>query len=287
MNHVNQNQENFFYMKNHKIQIIDHSTNGTSVNGARLHRDSIEINYTDVSALPEVLMAGLDEGEIHWSHVIGMLKSRGWDDGVGYLVLVEHTSQETREDDVGIGVQQVVTYQPRMTVEEFLSPTTMIGRHDTLFQTSSNGDSHHSRQKTPPGAAVDMQHIIRFNHLTKPPANPKTPKQRAFGGENLRHMSLHPQVPLQKFHLTGYAADPLFVITNQQYFHQSNPREPNLKIVHPNAMSGTIQYQIFINWKVLALSWVIPYAEKISSTGKAGSKKRSELAKPLAETTPR
>lgn len=62
----------------HYLLVIDHSTNGTGVNGRLLKNTSEYIPYTGTAALPQVMLAGRTDAQVDWPQVMRLLHARGW-----------------------------------------------------------------------------------------------------------------------------------------------------------------------------------------------------------------
>ena len=64
--------------KHYFIEIEDISTNGTGIDGRRLHRQTERIEYLGTQLLPQVMLGGREECILDWPVVISRLKSQGW-----------------------------------------------------------------------------------------------------------------------------------------------------------------------------------------------------------------
>lgn len=60
------------------IEITDNSRNGTGIDGIKVLHGSKEVQYTDATNLPEVLLAGISDYTLDWDAVISRLKAKGW-----------------------------------------------------------------------------------------------------------------------------------------------------------------------------------------------------------------
>jgi len=61
------------------IEVTDaNSTNGTGIDGRPLRNTSMTFDYTDISQLPEVLLAARSECMLDWHQVVDKLKAKGW-----------------------------------------------------------------------------------------------------------------------------------------------------------------------------------------------------------------
>ena len=62
----------------YELHLIDHSTNGTGIDGRPLHNSTITLHYSDRNTLPEVLLAARTETPVDWDRVIEILRKKGW-----------------------------------------------------------------------------------------------------------------------------------------------------------------------------------------------------------------
>lgn len=61
-----------------ELLIIDKSTNGTSVEGVRLHHDSKKVRcFQNIGQMPAIYLAGRSEGELDWKKVREKLQEKG------------------------------------------------------------------------------------------------------------------------------------------------------------------------------------------------------------------
>lgn len=128
-------------------------------------------------------------------------------------MLVEDFGEETREDDVGIGAGEVVRDEFGVFVKELLTAAAVVGQHDALLQSPSHRNTNDCRQKTPAGAAVDMQHVIFASQTKKLHGEQQTAQNRSFDGEDICRVAFRTQVLLQEFHLPGDPADAWLIVT--------------------------------------------------------------------------
>lgn len=60
------------------IEVVDHSTNGTGVNGMLLRHNTTSIPFSGTAFLPMVQLAGLPQFTLNWQLIVALLKQRGW-----------------------------------------------------------------------------------------------------------------------------------------------------------------------------------------------------------------
>ena len=60
------------------IEITDHSTNGTGIDGRYLRNDTASIPYNGTTALPQVMLAGNPNILLSWPLVMQKLREKGW-----------------------------------------------------------------------------------------------------------------------------------------------------------------------------------------------------------------
>lgn len=65
----------------YSIEIEDHSTCGTGVNGTFLNKGRQNLLYDGTAALPDVLLCGRADFRLDWKQVVDLLKERGWQSG--------------------------------------------------------------------------------------------------------------------------------------------------------------------------------------------------------------
>lgn len=65
------------------IEITDHSTNGTGIDGRYLKNDTASIPYNGTTALPQVMLAGNPNILLSWPLVMQKLREKGWNPQVG------------------------------------------------------------------------------------------------------------------------------------------------------------------------------------------------------------
>lgn len=65
------------------IEITDHSTNGTGIDGRYLKNDTVSIPYNGTTALPQVMLAGNPNILLSWPLVMQKLREKGWNPQVG------------------------------------------------------------------------------------------------------------------------------------------------------------------------------------------------------------
>lgn len=62
----------------YQLEVEDISSNGSGINGRRIHKQTVMIDYTSTAMLPQLLLAGKGECPLDWKEVVGRLKRQGW-----------------------------------------------------------------------------------------------------------------------------------------------------------------------------------------------------------------
>ncbi len=62
----------------YQLEVEDTSSNGTGMDGRRIHKQTVVIDYTSTAMLPQLLLAGRGDCPLDWAEVVSRLKRKGW-----------------------------------------------------------------------------------------------------------------------------------------------------------------------------------------------------------------
>lgn len=157
----------------------------------------------------------------------------------------EDGGQETRRDNIGVGMREEMLHQFRMAVEEDITRAAVVGKHQSFPHLSAHSNANDGRQEAPSRTAMDMQYVILPRHTAESQRQQQTPQESAPCREDLCSEPLGLQISLQQLHLPRDAAHATSVVAKKKYLHI--PRLPSLKNAQAKAITGTIQYHILMN----------------------------------------
>lgn len=64
----------------YQLEMEDISSNGSGMDGRRIYKQTVKVDYTSTTMLPQVLLAGRGECPLDWAEVVKQLKQQGWMD---------------------------------------------------------------------------------------------------------------------------------------------------------------------------------------------------------------